>query len=159
MSKSLTISGVTYNYPENGTEPSWGEEASGWAEAVTNLLASLNTDGDILTTSFSPANNQSSAANVVGLTFDGTVLQGFVCDYSIYRTNGILSYSETGTVHGAYNTLTSTWEMAISGINVGDTGITLSINNGGQIQYTSTNIVGGTHSCRMVFRARSFLYS
>lgn len=168
MSKTLTVDGIPYQFPEQGQEAPWGEDVTDWAEAITETLSGINSTGDILTTSFEPSNNISSATDIVGFSFDGSVIQGFVADYSIYRSTTNSSdvvqeeYCETGTIHGSYLSGAGTWTITQTGDNIEETGITLSITTLGQLQYTSTNLlvpVGGTHTCRMVFRARSFTNS
>ena len=154
MSVNLTIAGTTYEYPTTGQQPDWGKNAADWATAVTNTVNGVNSNGDILTTSFNPVDNQIVPANVFGFVFDSSVSQGFIVDYAIYRTNGSVGYSETGSLFGTYNTFDGIWTMAQVGVLVESTGIKLTLTNSGQIQYTSTNL-GGTHSCRLSFRARA----
>lgn len=92
---------------------------------------------------FTIANNQSVAANVTGLLFDGISTRSFILDYSIYRQTDTASsaLAQVGQLRGVYNTQSSTWFMSddFSGQNAG---VTFSILNSGQIRYTSTNITG-----------------
>lgn len=162
----LIINGTSYNFPEQGEDPPNGEEVTNWAKAVTESLNSFNSTGDILTNSFNPANNQSLIdQNVIGLSFDGNVLQGFVCEYSIYRVVKDVSdvlieeACENGTLYGSYLTEAGTWTISQVGDNVCETEITLNITNTGQVVYKSTDwktTPSDQHSCRMVFRARAF---
>lgn len=154
MSITLTISGTPYSFPTSGQEPDWGENVSNWAQAVTDALSGLNTTGDILTTSFSPADNQVLPANVVGFSFDSSQVQGFIAEYSIYRTDGSIGFSETGNIYGTYNAKDGAWTIAQTGVNIENCSVLLTITSGGQLQYTSSSL-GGTHSCKMVFRARA----
>jgi hypothetical protein len=155
MAITLIINGTSYEYPTEGGEPPWGSDAADWAQAATDALSGISSTGDILTTTFNPLDAQSSVQNITGFSFDGSVLNGFIAEYSIYRTDGATGYSECGNLFGAYNTQAGTWAMAQTGAGITSTGVIFSITNTGQIQYTSTSL-GGTHSCLMTFRARGF---
>ncbi len=102
-------------------------------------------------TAFTLANNQSSAADVTGLLFDGTLTQSFVVEYFIYRkttSTGATELSSRGMMIGAYSPVAATWEMSV-GPQVGDAGITFSITAAGQVQYSSTNITGTASVSKM----------
>lgn len=121
--------------------------AASETEIVINPVASASAiyvvDGD---TSFTLANNQSSAASVTGLLIDGASTRSFILDYSIYRQTATASsaVAQVGQLRGVYNTQSATWFMSddFSGQNAG---VTFSILNSGQIQYTSTNIAGSSY--------------
>lgn len=121
--------------------------ASTASEIVINPVASASAiyvvDSDI---SFTIANNQSSAANVTSLLFDGVSTRSFILDYSIYRQTATASsaLAQVGQLRGVYNTQSATWFMSddFSGQNAG---VTFSILSSGQIRYTSTNISGTSY--------------
>ena len=116
-------------------------------ELVINPVASAGaiyiTDAD---TTFTIANAQLSAANITGLLIDGISTRAFILDYSIYRkTDTALSaVAQIGQLRAVYNTQSSTWFMSddFSGQN---SGVTLSIQPSGQIQYASTDITGANY--------------
>jgi hypothetical protein len=87
------------------------------------------------------ANNQVSAANVSNLVFDGAVAKKFIVDYGLYRSTDTTSLAQAGRLRGVYNEEDAEWYLSddYSGQNAG---VTFSITNGGQIQYTSSNISG-----------------
>lgn len=159
MSTTFTVNGVPYIFPTEGTNPNWGEEVTVWGEAVTNLLATLSGDDDISRTTFTIANNQSTASNVNGLFFStGTVRSGFIT-YSIYRLaedgSGNTEKSEAGIIRVMYNGDTGTWDLGQE-FN-GDGGVTFTITPAGQLQYTSTNLTAGTsYTGEMTFQAVAF---
>lgn len=169
MSVTLIVNGTPYEYPIQGQEPPWGEQAQAWASAITTALSALNSDVDILTTSFNPANNQTLVSqNIIGFAFDNTKVQGFIAEYSIYRVvkDSALTiteeYVESGNIYGSYLAGAGTWTISKLGNDVGSTGISIKILNTGQLVYNSTNLtipVGGSHTCRMVFRATGFANS
>lgn len=108
----------------------------------------------IPTTSFTVANNQASAANVTGLSFDGTVSRSFEVSAWVYRnttSTGATELAENVKLYGIYSAVAGTWEMAQEG--AGTSGVLFTITNAGQVQYTSSNITGTASHSSMKFRA------
>jgi hypothetical protein len=138
MAIELQIGNVTYNYPEDGENPGWGEEATAWAEAVTDLLGTLRSGNDIALTTVSLANNQSTAANVTGLAFNLNEIIQFKIEYTVKRIydSGSSVVVETGEIYGTHDGSTTTLSQESSG---GISGVDFSI-SAGQIQYTSTDL-------------------
>lgn len=153
MSTPLIIDNQTFNYPVAGESPGWGEDATAWAVAVTNVLATVSGDGDIGLTSATLANNQAVAANVSGLLFDVAVVRGAKIEYSIYRTSSTITTpkAEKGTMEVSYDG--STWSILRSATE--DTGITFTISSTGQIQYTSTDVGSTSYTGTMKFYAKA----
>ena len=92
--------------------------------------------GDIQETSFNASDNQSSPADVTGLNFTNASVRAFECLLKVSR----------GTSHTVYKILgiqkDASWELDQT--IIGDaTGLTFSITNAGQVQYTSTNTGSG----------------
>lgn len=97
-------------------------------------------------TSFTIANNQGSAANVTGLSFDGSSVKVAFIDYRIRRNTtggGATERVQVGTLIAHYKATAATWTLT-AGVTAGDdAGVEFTITNLGQIQYTSDN-QGGT---------------
>lgn len=158
MPKTLVINGTAYQYPIPGEDPNWGDDGTGWAEAVTDALATLLGAGDILQTTFTITNNISVADNVNGLLFDPGVTRAANIDYSIYRISNTnpSGYAETGTIYIIYDTSASVgnkWQL--SQRTTGNSGVTFSITDSGQIQYKSNDIGTTGYSGTMKFRAKA----
>ena len=113
MSTNLTVNNNTYAYPSAGDEPGWGEAATGWATEVTEVLNNLQGTDDIPETSFTIADNQDPAADVVGLVFSPTTVRSAVIDYSIYRTNS--DTFGTSDVDAGADTITITNHVFVNG--------------------------------------------
>lgn len=118
------------------------------ATARTNLGVVAAVTGDINLTSFSAANNQSSAADVAGLAFANGTVRSFKALISVAIT-------ATGDLFAQYTLdaiqKDSLWEMSQS--FVGDTtGIVFTITTAGQVQYQSSS-VSGFVSSKFSFRA------
>lgn len=135
MPVNLVIGGTTYKYPVSGEDPgNYGEEATAWAQAVTDSVSIINGPGDISQTNFNIDNNQTgSFSNIIGFLFDSGTVKGITASYRIERTNGSSYLVEKGTMEILYNPQTSTWSLTREFI--GEGGINLDINASGQVQY------------------------
>jgi hypothetical protein len=158
MATTITINGADYNLPSQTDNPPWGEELSSLIAALSTVVSSLQGSGDLSLTSFNIANNQSSAANITGASFDVGQVRSAIIAYSVYRSTADVGASECGQIMITYNSFDSTWRL--SQFNVGDSGMTFSITSGGQIQYTSSNLSGASYAGVMRFKTTAtFLQS
>lgn len=133
----LTIAGNTYSYPDPGTEPGWGEDATGWASAVTQVLGTLIGPGDILETSFTIQDNISSYTLIGGMRFDSAFVRAANISYAINR-NGT---EQSGTLQLNYSSSGSPgnkWSIIETDKN-GDVGVIFNVTDTGQVQYESTS--------------------
>ena len=133
-------------------DPSWWNSLRAAGVLIEQWLGTY-----IIETIFNIANNQASPADITGLSFDPTKIGGFTIDYRVYRQTtggGATELAEQGQLVGAYSPVAGTWEMT-QGPDVGDAGLTFSITNAGQVQYTSTNITGTPSQSYIRFKARS----
>lgn len=152
MAKQLQIGSTIFNYPEQGDNPGWGEDATAWAEAVTDALENVQGVNDILVTSATLANNQSSAANIPGLSFNVGQVESVEVDYFIKRIfdSGASTVAETGKVLGHFDGS----DFIISSETTGETGTVISALASGQFQYTTSNLANHTSSI-IRFRAKT----
>lgn len=155
MSKTLIVDNTPYNYPTSGDEPGWGNDATGWAEAVTAVLNDLVGPNDILETAFNVANNQTSFTNVTGLVFNAASVRSADITYSLFRvsTASPSGHTETGTIQLAYDNNLG-WSINQGNI-LGDAGVLFDVTAGGQIQYKSTDIGALNYIGTMKFRAKT----
>lgn len=158
MAVPLTIAGTTFQYPEAGTDPQWGQNATDWAVAVTEAINTLLSPGDILQTEFTINNNQAVATNINGLLFDSGTVRAANITYSIYRTSNANPSGnvENGTIYINYDDSApngTKWKM--SQIKNGDAGVTISVGDSGQFQYTSDDIDSTGYTGVMQFSAKS----
>jgi hypothetical protein len=154
----LTVNNIVFNYPDAGTDPGWGEDATAWAQAVTDTLATLLSPGDILETSFSIANNTAIDTNINGLQFNGASVRAANVEYSIRRTSteSPVGNVQTGTLQLTYDTagaIGSKWLVADQ--RAGDAGVVFTCTDAGQIQYKSTDIGTTNYQGQIKFRART----
>lgn len=141
----LEVNNKQFLYPNAGENPGWGEDATAWAEEVTEVLNSLAGPDDILQTTVSINNNVGpTPSNVAGLLFNTATVRSARIDYNIYRTlNAASELAETGIVQIVYKSIAGTWELSQEA--TGNAGVSFTITNAGQVQYTSTNMGVGTH--------------
>ena len=150
MSKSLTVGTTTFQYPEQGTAPGWGECATDWACAVTVRLATLSGSNDINCTCVVILNNQCSAqdigAGASALKFATATVRSFVTTYAVTR-GACCCVVEAGEMEGVFDE--TNW--AFSHNHVGCAGMNFQITAAGQIQYFSDCGTAGN----IKFRART----
>lgn len=152
---TVTINGENFEVPQQSTSPQWGSELHDTVVALATAVESISGSADIPLTSFSLANNQSSASNITGASFDTGTVRSFILQYSLYRSTASNEEAEVGTLWGTYLSTASVWRLAQN--YAGASGITFSITNGGQLQYQSTNLAGASYSGTIKFKAGAFL--
>ncbi len=155
MAVSLVVNNKTFEYPDVGEEPGWGEDATAWAEEVTSVLETLFGTNDIPNTSFTITNNQSSATNLTGLLFNTAAVRAATIEYAIYRTTNSNELAESGEIYIVYKNTAATWELTQTKND--NAGVNLSITNTGQFQYTSSNVSGTSYSGSIRFRAKTII--
>ncbi len=132
------LSDVVISGPSNGQVLTYDLGTSSWKNATPSGGGGTGSAGDIAETSFSMANNQSSAANVTGLVFANATVRSFKALISIEvdATSDLFQAVELlGIQKGA------SWEMLQT--STGDNAqVIFSITSAGQIQYISGNISG-----------------
>ena len=157
MSRNLIIDNITYIYPDTGEDPGWGESASDWAEAVTDVVNSLLSPGDILETTFNVANNISSPTNITGLAFNTGVVRSAIITYSIYRISTLTpsGKAETGQLNIVYDNSAGVGnKFLLSQEAVGNAGVTFNITDAGQFTYISTDIDSAGYSGTLKFSGK-----
>ncbi len=160
MPIELIVNGVPFEYPIPGDPPGWGQPATDWATEVTFVLNNLKGPNDILQTSFSSpsfANNQSLPADIVGLSFNTGQVRAAFIQYSVYRisTANPSGHAEAGEMIAVYDNSAgsgSKWSLIVGPVS-GSSGVTFSMTDTGQVQYTSTDINATGYSAVMKFKA------
>jgi hypothetical protein len=137
MTKLLTVGDESFNFPEQGNV-GWGEEATDWAEQVSNTLANVVGPQDILLRETPLNNNQTTFADVVGLKFDVSKVQQVIVEGLITRkyTDGFTE-AESFRAEGIYDG--SNFYITIERSGSADTEVTLEVLASGQFQYKSGN--------------------
>jgi hypothetical protein len=154
----LTVNNNTYNYPDPGTDPGWGSEASDWAQAVTDVLNTILSPSDILETSYAINNNVSTATNINRLAFDPGTVRAANVTYTIYRISAANPSGnvESGTIYLNYDnsaSLGSKWNLGQQ--KIGESGVVFTITDAGQVQYTSSDIGDSSYTGSIKFLAKT----
>lgn len=152
MSVQVVIKGLTFQIPETG-ERDWGTEVTGWIDSISTAVSDLTVTGDIKLLSVGLSNNAPSTT-VENLRFDTSEVRHAIITYSIYRVTSLHEESSMNHMYLTYKSNAGTWELVDNG--VGSTGVNFTIDNTGQVKYTSTNLSGTGYSGKMSFRAQAF---
>lgn len=156
MSKTLVVNGTTIEFPEQGQDPQWGPEVTTFAEEVASVLNNLTSVDDILLTSFSLTNNQSTFADIAGLQFSKTSVRSAEIVLNVYITSSTEELQETIHMTLSYKNTLDEFRLAIS--SSGDnSGITFNVTSNGQIQYKSTNVTGTGYVGTIKFKAATIV--
>jgi hypothetical protein len=137
MAKELQVGSDKFNYPTQGGT-NYAEEATGWAEAVTNVLKTVQGPNDILPTTALILNDQSIPVEIPGLVFNPAqvrTIQVFSC--YVFRQTLTEFLSESVDLKGSFNGTGWDFTQVSRGA---DTGVILTILPTGQVQYMSTNL-------------------
>lgn len=151
MAIELQIGTEVFEYPDAGEASGWGENATSWAQAVTNQLNTLLSANDIPVTTVSISNNIVAPQNILGLAFNLSAVIQCEIHYFIKRVAGLTTLVEEGVIRGTYDGA----EFSLTQDTTGDAGVQFSVTAGGQFQYISTNFVGQTTGT-MIFKASTF---
>lgn len=152
---TITVNGTVFTIPDQGTSPPWGTELTDAIVAIADALGGVVGPQDIPITTFNIGNNTGSFTNITGASFDTSLVRSAILYYSIYRSTNINEESEVGQIFLTYSTQAATWN--ISQVYGGSSGVTFSITNAGQIQYTSTALAGTGYVAKITFKAVTFL--
>ena len=140
---SVDINGTTAETSNDDNDKIliWDNSASALKSMTrANFLSgiSIGSVGDIQETSFSAANNQTSAADVTGLAFANATVRSFEALISVTidaSADLFETFKLVGIQRGA------DWQLISESVG-DDSGLVFSITNTGQVQYTSTNVAG-----------------
>lgn len=154
MPKVLIVGTEEFEFPVQGENPSYAEQITDWAEAVTNALGTVQQPNDILTTTASVLNNQPSFTNIPAFIFDSSEVISINAEFIITRTTTapVNNLVESGFIQGNFNG--SEWTFTVESIN--NAGIEFNITPSGQLQYKSTDLAGSSYAGTILFRGKVF---
>lgn len=156
MGIDLRVGNEIYDYPTSSQEPGWGEDATNWAIAVTEVLNSLAGPGTINEVQSVIENNISVATALPGLVFAASLTQSAVVLYRIQRdTDDISPIIEQGRLDIVLDN--GVWKMSRD-ITVGNlSGVTFDIDATGQVTYLSSNLPGMNYAGSVKFKTTGIL--
>lgn len=152
----VNIGGTLYEVPEPGESPNWGREATDTIVALADVLNTLFTDGDILSTRYSISNNVEVFENVNGLLFNSNQVTSAIVTYSVNRSVAGTVITEYGGLYLNYKEdapLDEKWSLSRV-IYSGDAGIVFRCTDLGQVIYSTTDLAGLDYSGEIIFSAK-----
>ncbi|NRA93988.1 MAG: hypothetical protein HRU26_15145 [Psychroserpens sp.] len=156
MSIRLVLVDEGFDYPQTGNGEGWGEEATGWAEKVTEVINSVISNQDISLTEAVLINGSSGIVN--GMAFSPTNTQRIEVKGVINRVYTAISAkpeeAEEITIKGSYNG--SDFLIGVTSIG-DDTGVTLDVDTAGQFNYVANNKVD-TESITIKFKGTAITF-
>lgn len=161
MAFNITIQGTVISFPSSGESPNWAPALIQFAQAVEDALQGLVGAGDISPQSYTMVSNTNTDVAIPGFQFSTTQIRGANIRYTVYRTNTVPSstvVAEKGDLEIVYNPqnpVNFKWE--ISREYVGDAQVTFSIDDTGQVKFSSDAVGSGTHTGVIKFAAVSLL--
>lgn len=152
---SLIVNNEIFEFPTSGAEPGWGQDVTGWAVAVSDVLNSIAGPGTINEVN-SIIDNNATNQPISGLVLSSSLTQSAVVFYRIQRdTDDISPMIEQGQLSILLNN--GTWEMSRE-ITAGSySGVIMDIDNTGQLMYTSSNLAGANYSGTIKFKTTGIL--
>jgi len=156
MTIRLVVVDEGFDYPTTGTGEGWGEEATGWAEKVTETINSLVSNQDIPLSEAVLVNGSSGIIN--GMSFSASETQRIEVTGVISRVYTAISLkpeeSEAFSTQGTYNGS----DFLISIQSTGDdTGILQTVDSAGQFSYTAEN-KADTESITIKFKGTAITF-
>jgi len=91
------------NFPNTGRDAIWSGTVIQFAEAVSQILLSLSAPNDIPPRVQTLSSDINTLLPLDGCSFANTGVRGFLFQYNIYRTNGVIIITESGTVEAVQN--------------------------------------------------------
>ncbi len=153
MSVALNVNNSIFNYPTAGEPKGWGEDATAWAEEVTIVLNDLKGPNDILQSTANIQNGQPTAASIAGLIFDPGKVRSATITYNVYRITSDDEKVEYGELFVSY--IPSSGVFSLAQESSEDGGIIFDVTNGGQVQYTTDEMLGTGYAGIITFRAKT----
>jgi hypothetical protein len=154
---NLTVNNNTYAYPDQGSEPGWGSDATDWASDVTEVLDSLQGTGSISETQ-SIIELTASNKEINGLLFDNSIVESANVVYRIYRVTDTTEVSEEGRLNLVYVPSTpEKWFISREVTSGNNALVNIDVDTTGQVIYTATSISGANYSGYIKFKTSAIL--
>lgn len=158
MAVTVIINNKSFVIPSPGEDPGWGEDTTGWIVEANKVINSIFSGGDIIETSTTIGNDQTTPQAVVGLLFNPATIRAAVVEYSVYRISDSTQsgQAESGRIEIVYdNNASPGSQWLLSQEAGGSSGVSFDITDAGQFTYVSSDIGAVGHSGLMKFKART----
>lgn len=158
MSIPINIQNNVIQFPSVAQSPDWGQAIIQFAQAVQGALASVAGPFDVPQQVLDiSASNPATNVIIAPLNFPSTEVRSAFILYAVARTaqNPVSSANESGTIIVLYDSTAGTWSLERD--YIGDGAISFSIDNNGQVSYSTTQIGTINHVGALTIQAKSIL--
>ncbi len=155
----INIGGSIINFPASAQSPNWAEPIIQFAEAVQQALSTIAGPYDVSPQIYTMVSNVNTNVSLPSLAFSTTFVRGAIISYTVYRNTtgtGAQTLAEIGQLEIVYNPNGPTnnkWE--ISNEHTGMSGVTFTVTDQGQVQFSSTFISGLDYTAYIGYTAKS----
>ena len=160
MAKNITIQNRVIKFPESAEAPNWAPAIVEFAEAVEAALATVTGQFDVAPQVFNIDFYNGTGTTIPALNFPFTSVSRVSILYSVVRTTDTNTAVEGGTIDLLYDqtkTVGNNWDLVVT--RQGDGLIDFSIDNAGQMSFTTQLIAGSNYTGFISFRASAILNS
>lgn len=160
MSIVLTVNGTSYEFPENNEDPNWAQDVTQWAEAMSLAVTDLQAASDLIVGSEVIGNNVTSSTPIPDLVFSPQTIRAVHIAYVVHRksTANPSGNYETGTIYVVYDEDAASGSIWNIGLNrIGTAGVSFTMTDFGQLEYTSTDINSTGYVGSMTYSVKVFL--
>lgn len=160
----ITIQGITVNFPISGSSPNWSAAVIQAIELIAEALTISSGPYDIPPQNFIMTSNVNSNVPIPNLEFPVTAVQGAMVLYGCQRSTNSVQISQSGILILNYDPTQSPgslWQITdeFASSSSAGAGITFSMSDVGQLQFSTTSIAGTDYQGTINFRALAVLNS
>lgn len=158
MAITLTIQGKIIDFPSSAQSPNWASALVEFAEAVEAALDGVAGDYDVAPEILTISSDVNTLVDIETLSFPTANVRGAFIRYAFERSSDTTTEVETGSLDIIYNDDTGSWQSSREAVGT-DTGLTFTVTNTGQVQYSTTAIGGTFVSGALTYTAQALLKS
>ena len=159
MSKTVVVGGNEISFPTSGEQENWAQPVSDFAEATAEVLSQFANAYDVPPNDLIiDAYNPGVDIELPGLNFPPSAVRSAFIRYAVFRQTNTTTVYETGNITIVYNPngpVNNKWEYSRDFI--GDGQIDFTIDDSGQITFTTTAIGGISHSGKVSYLAQAVI--
>ncbi|MDW8347624.1 MAG: hypothetical protein RML94_11760 [Bacteroidia bacterium] len=131
-----------------------GRRSYGVFSRISGSIKFFISSGDIVNSTATIANNQTTPVDVVGMVFSNAETRSARISYQVKRSVTGTTLIQSGTIFLDYNPQLSNWILTHD-YTAGDAGVSFSVLASGQVQYTSSNLTGAGYQGEIIFNAKT----
>jgi len=140
---TITISGTPIEFPNTATSPDWSESVIQFAEAVELALQSAIGEFDVPPQVFTLPNNVNTNLDLPNLSFSTTEVRSVTIEFAVFRSTDSNITEAKGRLNMLFDDDSNNWLLQRED-DVGNitSEVTFNVTNQGQVQISTTSLVG-----------------